>query len=244
MLDVHPPEHAAHTWKDFFIHIATIVVGLIIAVGLEQAVEGLRRHHERQELEQNLRHEAQENVDRLEDGRMYWVAQVLWLRSATTLLRKAPTINGMVVVSLPLRREEKSSSSPTRAVWAVAKANGTLALLPEGEAEVLEHVDYLAEAEEATFDQTRKDNRAEQSLEISYGVSVQPGAAVRLSPAQRDSLVQILAQAATTYADEALYIAACEGADTAVLAHVTGRDQMVPYITRYVRLTGSALDGS
>ena len=25
MLDVHPPHEAAHTWKDFFIHIATIV---------------------------------------------------------------------------------------------------------------------------------------------------------------------------------------------------------------------------
>lgn len=28
MLDVHPPHEATHTWTDFFIHIATIVVGL------------------------------------------------------------------------------------------------------------------------------------------------------------------------------------------------------------------------
>jgi len=35
MLDVHPPHEAAHTWKDFFIHIATIVVGLLIAIGGE-----------------------------------------------------------------------------------------------------------------------------------------------------------------------------------------------------------------
>ncbi|MGH8335618.1 MAG: hypothetical protein ACRETL_02060 [Gammaproteobacteria bacterium] len=39
MLDVHPPHEAARTWTDFFIHIATIVVGLLIAIGLEQAVE-------------------------------------------------------------------------------------------------------------------------------------------------------------------------------------------------------------
>jgi hypothetical protein len=26
MLDVHPPHEAAHTWKDFLIHIATIVI--------------------------------------------------------------------------------------------------------------------------------------------------------------------------------------------------------------------------
>jgi hypothetical protein len=43
MLDVHPPHETVHTWKDFFIHIATIVIGLLIAVGLEQMVEYL--HH-------------------------------------------------------------------------------------------------------------------------------------------------------------------------------------------------------
>jgi hypothetical protein len=46
MLDVHPPHEAAHTWKDFFIHIATICVGLLIAIGLEQSVEWLHRKHQ------------------------------------------------------------------------------------------------------------------------------------------------------------------------------------------------------
>ena len=30
MLDVHAPHEAVHTWRDFFIHIATIVVGLVM----------------------------------------------------------------------------------------------------------------------------------------------------------------------------------------------------------------------
>ena len=46
MLDVHPPPHAAHGWRDFFVHIATIVIGLLIALGLEQAAEGI--HHRAQ----------------------------------------------------------------------------------------------------------------------------------------------------------------------------------------------------
>src|ERR1700722_15927834 len=46
MLDVHPSHEAAHSWKDFFTHIATIVVGLLIAVGLEQTVEHLHWRHE------------------------------------------------------------------------------------------------------------------------------------------------------------------------------------------------------
>ena len=46
MIDVHPPPHAAHGWRDFFVHIATIVIGLLIALGLEQSAEGI--HHGRQ----------------------------------------------------------------------------------------------------------------------------------------------------------------------------------------------------
>ena len=46
MLDVHPPHSATHTWKDFFIHIATIVIGLLIAVGLEQGVEYMHHRHQ------------------------------------------------------------------------------------------------------------------------------------------------------------------------------------------------------
>jgi hypothetical protein len=46
MLDVHPPDHAVHSWGDFFVHITTIVIGLLIAVGLEQAVESIHHHNE------------------------------------------------------------------------------------------------------------------------------------------------------------------------------------------------------
>jgi hypothetical protein len=61
MLDVHPPHSPTHTWKDFFIHIATIVIGLIIAVGLEQTVEAIHHHHQVQELREALKQERQEN---------------------------------------------------------------------------------------------------------------------------------------------------------------------------------------
>ena len=61
MLDVHPPHHAATTWRDFFIHIATIVVGLLIAVGLEQSVEAIHHRHQRAETRENLIEEVTQN---------------------------------------------------------------------------------------------------------------------------------------------------------------------------------------
>jgi hypothetical protein len=61
MLDVHPPDHAVHSWRDFFVHIATIVIGLLIAVGLEQAVESIHHHNEVAETRRALAEEREQN---------------------------------------------------------------------------------------------------------------------------------------------------------------------------------------
>ena len=58
MLDVHPAHHAAGSWREFFIHITTIVLGLLIAIGLEQTVEYF---HQVAELRESLRAEREEN---------------------------------------------------------------------------------------------------------------------------------------------------------------------------------------
>ncbi|MGA8937830.1 MAG: hypothetical protein WB439_01575, partial [Acidobacteriaceae bacterium] len=63
MLDVYPPEHTPHTWRDFFIHIATITVGLVIAIGLEQTVEYFHHLHQRHHLEETLRGELRTDLD-------------------------------------------------------------------------------------------------------------------------------------------------------------------------------------
>ena len=65
MLDVHPPHEAAHTWPDFFIHIATIVVGLLIAVGLEQTVEYVHHRHLTHRAHEQLAQELELNQENL-----------------------------------------------------------------------------------------------------------------------------------------------------------------------------------
>ena len=61
MLDVHAPHDRAHSWSDFFIHIATIVIGLLIAVGLEQTVEYFHHRHQAREGLALLRREVDAN---------------------------------------------------------------------------------------------------------------------------------------------------------------------------------------
>lgn len=62
MLDVHPPHSAVHGWKDFLIHIATITIGLFIALMLEAAVEGMHHREIVKTARENIRHEIEENA--------------------------------------------------------------------------------------------------------------------------------------------------------------------------------------
>jgi len=53
-MEIHKPK-AAHSWREFLTEIGTIVLGILIALGLEQSIEAF---HERQ-----LAHEAQDAID-------------------------------------------------------------------------------------------------------------------------------------------------------------------------------------
>jgi len=145
MLDVHPPHEAAHTWKDFFIHIATICVGLLIAIGLEQTVEVLHHRHERHLLTEEMQSEARKNAgylriylhDELQDAR--------WLHEAAQIIKTAAPVDGKVTFTFPARPSQVPHATASRSVWSVARASGKVALLPEEQAEAYDRVDYDAE---------------------------------------------------------------------------------------------------
>jgi hypothetical protein len=61
MLEPHSPHQAVHTWKDAFIHIGIIAVGLLLAIGLEQTVEFLHHRHEAHHAREMLAEEIKLN---------------------------------------------------------------------------------------------------------------------------------------------------------------------------------------
>jgi hypothetical protein len=63
VIDVHAPHGGVHTWKDFWIHLGTITLGLLIAISLEQSVEWVHHRLERHQLEEDLHAEAARNHD-------------------------------------------------------------------------------------------------------------------------------------------------------------------------------------
>jgi len=63
-MEIHKP-HAAKSWKEFFIELGTIVLGILIALSLEQAVEAMHERALAREAEAAIRVEMAENVSRL-----------------------------------------------------------------------------------------------------------------------------------------------------------------------------------
>jgi hypothetical protein len=65
VIDVHPPHEPIHGWRDFFLHLATITIGLLIALSLEGCVEWQHHRHLVHEAEASLRAEIQSNESAL-----------------------------------------------------------------------------------------------------------------------------------------------------------------------------------
>jgi hypothetical protein len=134
MLDVHLPHEAAHSWRSFLIHIATIVIGLFIAVSLEQTVEYFHHRHQRAQLEEQM-HDAFvfdqtvliEGLDASAKFRAYLVE----LRAAIVELREGK--KGVPQPPLDDPRMRLFSGTPTFAPYDAAKENGTVAQLPAAE---------------------------------------------------------------------------------------------------------------
>jgi hypothetical protein len=61
MLDVHPPHEKIHGFRDFLLHLVTITIGLLIALGLEGCVEWNHHRNLRNEADANLRQEITAN---------------------------------------------------------------------------------------------------------------------------------------------------------------------------------------
>jgi hypothetical protein len=230
MLDIHPAHHAATTWRDFFIHMATIVIGLCIAVGLEQTVEFFHHAHERQVLVQEMRLEAQRNVGLLRTDIDRNLDRARWNLAVMTALQTALPRDGVVTTVLPPHEGFVPQIYPSRAVWAVAKTNGKVALLSERQAEVYDRLDTEAQDEVAAEDRFNIAATKLQGEAIRIGIHLEPGSTVKLPASEVPALTREIAETvASIYGDaqrDAFWVAAARAVD----AGVQDREDFLPYL--------------
>jgi uncharacterized protein YigA (DUF484 family) len=182
MLDVHPAHHAANSWKEFFVHIATIVLGLLIAVSLEQTVEYFHHQHEVADTREALRRERQSNIARfaVEADDLARAIPIFKEDLAVFAYLKAHpgappdhwpgTLGGQVITTIYLD-----------SAWKSAEQSNVLEYVPQAEVQsndrLYHYLGILNDMESVKFDQL---------YELRKALAVEPDAA-KLSPAQLDA---------------------------------------------------------
>ena len=189
MLDVHPPHESVHTWRDFFIHIATIVIGLLIAVGLEQTVEAIHHRHQVSDTRAALQREQRQNIRR-------FAVQTRWFHELTPSLRT----NLAILVFLrshphappaawPGQFYWGSSTMPySDAAWKTAQQDGVVEHMPQEE--VQRFADIYTRL--ATIRQDELEERA--AMEAARGFRLRDPDPSHLTPAALDKVIECMTQ--------------------------------------------------
>ncbi|QHN04643.1 hypothetical protein FTO74_15690 [Granulicella sp. WH15] len=131
MLDVHPPHGATHSWRDFFIHIVTITIGLLIALSLEGTVEWLHHRHIVHEARENIRREIEQNDKAAKENLGYLQENIDNVDANVVKIRSLRTDKNALNNSELLFRFRWSDLSDS--AWRSARDTGALALMPTEE---------------------------------------------------------------------------------------------------------------
>jgi hypothetical protein len=134
-LDVHAPHEPIHGVKDFLLHLLTISVGLLIAVGIEGCVELHREHKLVKEARATMREEIESNSESMNgavaklDGEDKAIAQNI---DVLTKLQRNPKDKQLQNTHL---NADFSVTGLKDTAWKTAQTTGALALMPYSEAQ-------------------------------------------------------------------------------------------------------------
>ncbi len=245
MLDVHPPHTTTHTWRDFFIHIATISVGLLIAIALEQSVEALHHHHQREYLEHQMHVESLQNLD-LVHAEIHFAAQRRdYLNACVRALQSATPSGNKLIVTLPVNNVDLPASSqgllisPSRGTWTIAQAAGTVALLPPEKAKVYARLDLTADFEQRAEIETSRTAALLAVARLQDHAANIDGHPTPLTQPQVDDLLHAYGTTREAATDFHFRLAVLEGSLEAVAANVDNLQQMYPYQVRSIAREGA-----
>ena len=134
MIEPHAPHHPVTTWKEVFIHIGIVTVGLLLAIGLEQTVEYFHHRHQVAETRKALEIERKINVVRFQT-------------ETEEMRRVVPLLKGNIAIYQYLRQhpgapEEKwpgklhlyaHNLGYMDVVWQTSQNSNVLLYMPQGE---------------------------------------------------------------------------------------------------------------
>jgi hypothetical protein len=227
-MEVHPPHAPLHSWKDFWIHLGTITIGLLIAISLEQSVEKLHHLHQRHELEEQLRAEGERNIEIVKADQRYFADMRLWqldLRKRVDAMRASGGKAGLAY--LP----DTSLGQPTvpsNSVWLTAKESALVVLLTQNEAAMYSRMDVQHKMLEDTIDHwfaTRDEVAAFEEDFDDAGPTSVPDLS-RMSPDELHTYSMLLTRDVVARDEVMLRLANFLAFDQAILGGAKTEDEM------------------
>jgi len=130
-MEFHAPDHPVMTWRQFFIHIGIVTVGILIALSLESLVEW--RHHRAlvNEARENIRREIDENRTQLKQNDVDVQADMTRMAANLQLLATLRTTGHTPEGSGLQYRLAWSGLSDT--AWTTARDTGALGFMKYSE---------------------------------------------------------------------------------------------------------------
>ncbi len=136
-MDVHPPHGPIHSWRDFLIHLLTITIGLLIALGLEGLVEWAHHRHLVHRAYATIQREMQENASTA-------AKDAQWIREDEQRIQQ----DIQTLLSLRAGKKIEHGSleynerwdSLSSAAWQTAHASGAMNYLDYAEAQAIAEV--------------------------------------------------------------------------------------------------------
>jgi hypothetical protein len=128
VIDVHPPNEPIHSWRDFFLHLTTITIGLLIALSLEGCVEWRHHRHLAHQAETSLHTEIRQNSQAMQEYLVVLHKQQEALVKDVVILKsiiknqKAPDASKISI--------EFNITSLDNVSWKTAQSTGALSYIP------------------------------------------------------------------------------------------------------------------
>lgn len=217
MLDVHVPHKSEHTWTDFFIHIATIVLGILIALGLEQTIEYIHHRHQLQELREGAIVDARLYLHDVDENRAANSRQIADLTTRIQQVRDA--ISQHRPLPPPAYRPALSIDTIRLGNLSAAKASGLINLLSkdeinsatDAEVGVVRAEELKERAQEAATKRIAFEQRFQSAFPSgSFDFS-------RITPAQLDDYLGLLLEERVRRTDTLAYLDEMHRGSTAYL---------------------------